>query len=184
MAYAGRVRGVILLSYLDAVQKVLGQTGHQELVDGLSGVTRGLLPTLHTSGYFSEDLLADMIRVVLERGGTEKVRAVGYKQMELMIQRTHRWFARLAGPHRLLQISAKAWRQFREEPSAMTTERSSERSARVRITSHPAIVAPGYAESLAASCCAALDATRAKHARCTAVTLAPPDACVLDFEWD
>jgi hypothetical protein len=179
-SYAGRVKGSILKTYLAAVEKTLSPSLEQ-FHQSLSDESRRCIAEMHASAMYPEDVLVEMIGAVHAIGGRELVHRVGYVQNTLVIRHIYRWIVALAGPLSLVDRVASLWPTLRDTGRAVAS-RQGDRAARLLISGHAAMAAPGYAESFGGSACAALDLSGAKTSRVAIQRLANGDV-QFDFSW-
>ncbi|MCC6808084.1 MAG: hypothetical protein IT381_11720 [Deltaproteobacteria bacterium] len=178
---AENIKGAVVLSYLEIVEKQLGKDGSQVILAKLSTHMQGVLAGLHAAAWVPEDLLADVIGAIAEKYGAERVRAIGHDQQVAMTKRTHAFFGRLAGPQNLVRIAARVWSQFRDAGDA-TAEMMGDKGARLLVRHHRTLRRPGCAESFLGSCTAALEVTKAKNVRGT--HRMTDEAVIFEFSWD
>jgi hypothetical protein len=176
-----RIKGAIVVHYLDAAEKRLGREAYDALLASISPPMQAAAKDVHASAWVPEALLVELIGKLVERHGADVMRAIAHAQQMAMSKRTHVFFSRIAGPKNLVRMAARVWSQFRDGGDARA-EMLGDNGARLVVRDRESLRAPGCAESFAASCVAALELTRAKNVRASCDVQA--DAVTFDFRWD
>ncbi len=160
----GNIRGSVLHTYIEATKSELGAAYPAVVAAMDQEIYRKLTTEVHATGFYPEAWLNALIAQIAAQHGSERVWQIGFRQQKVLIKRLHGWLAKLAGPQRLLAITASLWSQFRDRGKPQS-RRLSDTSVELVVDDYPPFDAPAADASFSGSCCAMLEATGVKNVR-------------------
>ncbi|MBL8955253.1 MAG: DUF2378 family protein [Myxococcaceae bacterium] len=167
------LRGLALLNDLAVIRQLHGEPLVQRFAERLTPAQRkehdaGFLP----GRWYDEDIQARMCLALSEQLDDAAIFRLGVAIGHYNVTRVQRFFARIAGPRRLLQRSAGLWHWWRDS-GRTAVEQYREGSAVVAVYDHPVLATPGYPLLYGGACAFLVSVAGGRDVRLRAEVVGP-----------
>lgn len=180
--FEGRVRGALISALVDTYEVDHGQAALGRLLADLSTETR--LTCLHgvsEAGWYPQRLLVELAWATWRRLGPEGCIDLAFRSQRRHLMRLRRVVGSAPGPTALLACAQKAWRRY-QDVGRLKVKQIGPKKAVIDVDAHPALLEPGYGETVLGTLLALVHMAGVARPRGT-LTRRPPGTTTVALTW-